>query len=50
MSLTANSLEARFLHRQLKGARAEMAIAVNAYNLKRTISVPEPHQLMADGL
>ena len=29
----------RFLLRQLKGARTEMALAVNAYNLKRAINV-----------
>ncbi|MCD5972011.1 IS1182 family transposase [Pseudomonas quasicaspiana] len=29
----------RFLLRQLKGARAEMALAVSAYNLKRAINV-----------
>ncbi len=29
----------RFLLRQLEGARAEMALAVSAYNLKRAISV-----------
>ena len=29
----------RFLLRQLRGARTEMALAVNAYNLKRAINV-----------
>jgi len=29
----------RFLLRQLRGARSEMALAVNAYNLKRAINV-----------
>ena len=29
----------RFLLRQLPGARTEMALAVNAYNLKRAINV-----------
>lgn len=29
----------RFLLRQLEGTRAEMALAVNAYNLKRAVSV-----------
>jgi transposase len=38
---------ARFLLRQLEGARAEMALAVNAYNLKRAISVLGGRQLMA---
>ena len=38
---------ARFLLRQLEGARAEMALAVNAYNLKRAIKVMGAHQLMA---
>lgn len=38
---------ARFLLRQLEGARAEMALAVNAYNLKRAISVLGARQLMA---
>lgn len=37
----------RFLLRQLKGARAEMALAVQAYNLKRAIKVMGAHQLMA---
>ena len=38
---------ARFLLRQLDGARAEMALAVNAYNLKRAISALGARQLMA---
>jgi transposase len=38
---------ARFLLRQLEGARAEMALAVNAYNLKRAINVLGARQLMA---
>ena len=37
----------RFLLRQLKGARAEMALAVQAYNRKRAIEVMGAHQLMA---
>lgn len=37
---------ARFLLRQLEGARAEMALAVNAYNLKRAINVLGARQLM----
>jgi transposase len=37
----------RFLLRQLKGARAEMALAVQAYNLKRAIKVLGTRQLMA---
>lgn len=37
----------RFLLRQLKGARAEMALAVQAYNLKRAIKVLGAQQLMA---
>lgn len=37
----------RFLLRQLEGAKAEMALAVNAYNLKRAISVLGARQLMA---
>jgi transposase len=36
-----------FLLRQLEGAKAEMALAVNAYNLKRAISVLGARQLMA---
>lgn len=36
----------RFLLRQLEGARAEMALAVTAYNLKRAISVLGAKQLM----
>ncbi|MCY1464816.1 hypothetical protein D9M71_828870 [compost metagenome] len=50
ISPTANSLDERFLLRQLEGARAEMALAVNAYNLNRTISVLGAPQLMTDGL
>ncbi|KQT68419.1 hypothetical protein J2Y39_003527 [Pseudomonas sp. 2957] len=38
---------ARFLLRQLEGARAEMALAVNAYNLKRAINVLSVRQMMA---
>ncbi len=38
---------ARFLLRQLEGARAEMALAVNAYNLKRAINVLGVRQMMA---
>jgi hypothetical protein len=38
---------ARFLLRQLEGTRAEMALAVNAYNLKRAINVLGARQLMA---
>jgi transposase len=37
---------ARFLLRQLEGTRAEMALAVNAYNLKRAINVLGARQLM----
>ena len=37
----------RFLLRQLEGAKVEMALAVNAYNLKRAISVLGARQLMA---
>ncbi|UVK96768.1 IS1182 family transposase [Pseudomonas sp. B21-048] len=37
----------RFLLRQLEGARAEMALAINAYNLKRVINVLGARQLMA---
>ena len=37
----------RFLLRHLEGAKAEMALAVNAYNLKRAISVLGARQLMA---
>ena len=33
---------ARFLLRQLEGARAEMALAVNAYNLKRAMRTRSP--------
>jgi len=36
----------RFLLRQLEGARAEMALAVNAYNLKRAISVRVARRMM----
>jgi transposase len=36
-----------FLLRQLVGAKAEMALGVNAYNLKRAISVLGARQLMA---
>jgi len=36
----------RFLLRQLKGARAEMALAVQAYNPKRAIKVMGAHQLI----
>ncbi|MBZ5755799.1 IS1182 family transposase [Pseudomonas sp. S5(2021)] len=36
----------RFLLRQLKGARTEMALAVQAYNLKRAINVLGAHQLI----
>ena len=36
----------RFLLRQWAGAKAEMALAVNAYNLKRAISVLGAHQPM----
>ena len=36
----------RFLLRQLKGARAEMALAVQAYYLKRAIKVMGARQLM----
>lgn len=38
---------ARFLLRQLEGTRAEMALAVNAYNLKRAINVLGARQLIA---
>lgn len=38
---------ARFLLRQLEGTRAEMALAVHAYNLKRAINVLGARQLMA---
>ena len=37
----------RFLLRQLKGARTEMALAVQAYNLKRAINVLGAGQLIA---
>lgn len=37
----------RFLLRQLQGARAEMALAVQAYNLKRAIQVLGAQKLMA---
>lgn len=37
----------RFLMRQLTGARAEMALAVHAYNLKRAINVLGAGQLIA---
>jgi transposase len=36
----------RFLLRQLEGARAEMALAINAYNLKRAINVLGARQMM----
>lgn len=36
----------RFLLRQLAGARAEMALAVNAYNLKRAINVLGVRRMM----
>ena len=36
----------RFLLRQLEGTRAEMALAVTAYNLKRAISVLGAKQMM----
>lgn len=36
----------RFLLRQLEGARAEMALAVNAYNLKRAIKVLGVRRMM----
>jgi transposase len=36
----------RFLLRQLQGARAEMALAVNAYNLKRAFSVLGARRMM----
>lgn len=36
----------RFLLRQLQGARAEMALAVNAYNLKRAVSVLGARRMM----
>jgi transposase len=36
----------RFLLRQLEGARAEMALAVNAYNLKRAVSVLGARRMM----
>jgi transposase len=35
------------LLRQLEGARAEMALAVNAYNLKRAINMLGVRQMMA---
>lgn len=37
----------RFLLRQLEGATAEMALAVNAYNLKRAINVLGVRRMMA---
>jgi hypothetical protein len=37
----------RFLLQQLDGARAEMALAINAYNLKRAIKVLGTRQMMA---
>lgn len=37
----------RFLLRQLEGARAEMALAVNAYNLKRAVNVMGAKRMMA---
>lgn len=37
----------RFLLRQLEGAKAEMALAVNLYNLKRAIIALGARQLMA---
>ncbi len=37
---------ARFLLRQQEGARAEMALVVSAYNLKRAINVLGTRQLM----
>lgn len=37
----------RFLLRQLEGAKAEMALAVNADNLKRAIKVLGVRHLMA---
>ncbi|MNR04232.1 hypothetical protein D3C85_1201710 [compost metagenome] len=37
----------RFLLRQLQGARAEMALAVQAYNLKRVTQVLRAKKLMA---
>ncbi|TCP76980.1 DDE family transposase [Pseudomonas putida] len=36
----------RFLLRQLAGTRAEMALALTAYNLKREISVLGAKQIM----
>ncbi len=36
----------RFLLRQLKGARTEMALAINAYNLKRAINVLGVRRMM----
>lgn len=36
----------RFLLRQLEGARAEMALAVNAYNLKRAVNVLGARRMM----
>jgi hypothetical protein len=36
----------RFLLRQLQGARTEMALAVNAYNLKRAINVMGARRLI----
>ena len=37
---------AAFLLRQLQGVRAEMALAVNAYNLKRAVSVLAARRMM----
>jgi len=36
----------RFLLRQPQGARVEMALAVNAYNLKRAVSVLAARRMM----
>ncbi|MGH8384242.1 MAG: transposase, partial [Pseudomonas sp.] len=36
----------RFLLRQLEGTKAEMALAVTAYNLKRAISVLGAKKMM----
>lgn len=36
----------RFLLRQLEGAKAEMALAVTAYNFKRAISVLGAKKMM----
>jgi hypothetical protein len=38
---------ARFLLRQLKGTRTEMALAIQAYNLKRAINVLGMRGMMA---